>query len=57
LNFYDYLFLRRVNNAVAKCGENYLIIPVIILILSQTYIADWQLPLQESKELMLQMKR
>jgi hypothetical protein len=27
LNFYDYIFLRRVNNAVSKCGENYLIVP------------------------------
>jgi len=27
LNFYEYIFLRRVNNAVAKCGENYLIVP------------------------------
>ena len=57
MNFYDYIFLRRVNNAVSKCGENYLIVPVLILIFSQTYIVLWQSLLQELRELILQMKR
>ena len=27
LNFFDYIFLRRVNNAMNHCGENYLVSP------------------------------
>jgi hypothetical protein len=27
VNFFDYIFLRRINNAMNHCGENYLVSP------------------------------
>jgi len=56
LTFFDYMFLRRVNNALTHCSENYLVIPVFLIFISQIYIVHLLSLPQELRKFTLLMK-